>query len=112
MCFCREIKRLLVLHQDVHWCRPLAHPLGRWCQGYARGVLAARSEIMRSPGRNANQIPIFLSFFFNVTANKYTLLSNALNPFTDGRFRSFYLSPRAFIGNIDLAEKLEHIESG
>lgn len=60
--FCREIKRLLVLHQDVHRCRPLVHPLGRWCQGCARGVLAARSEIMRSSGRNANQIPIFLFF--------------------------------------------------
>lgn len=69
--FCREIKRLLVLHQDVHRCRPLAHPLGRWCQGYARGVLAARSEIMRSSGRNANQIPIFF------TRHKYILLSNA-----------------------------------
>jgi len=59
--FCRKIKRLLVLHRDVHRCRPLAHPLGRWCQGCgARGALAARLEIMQPPGRNANQIPTFL----------------------------------------------------
>lgn len=72
VCFCREIKRLLVLHQDVHRCRPLAHPLDRWCQGCSRGVLAARSEIMRSSERNANQIPIFFT-----RQNKYILISNA-----------------------------------
>lgn len=92
VCFCREINRLVVLHQDVHRCRPLAHPLGRWCQGCARGVLAAWSEIMRSSGRNANQIPIFFT-----RQNKYILLSTR-NLFTDRWFRSFLpFAPYIFI---------------
>lgn len=93
--FCHEIKRLLVLHQDVHRCRPLAHPLGRWCQGCARGVLAARSEIMRSPRRNANQIPIFL-FFFYVTRNKYMQFFPTRSPFMNA-LDLFTFHPARFI---------------
>lgn len=109
LCFCREIKRLLVLHQDVHRCRPLVHPLGWWCQGCARGVLATRSEIMRSPGRNANQIPIF-PFFFYMCDREYKciLLSNAqsIHGWTLSIFLPF--TPRVLSsGNIDFHRKLE-----
>lgn len=92
VCFCREINRLVVLHQDVHRCRPLAHPLGRWCQGCARGVLAARSEIMRSSGRNANQIPIFFT-----RQNKYIYFFPRANRSRTNGFDLFYLSLRIYL---------------
>ncbi|EFN69661.1 hypothetical protein EAG_11998 [Camponotus floridanus] len=71
VCFCREINRLVILHQDVHRCRPLAHPLGRWCQGCARDKISdfLKLELVKLVGKPV-QTDHLLYYFIFVASNE------------------------------------------